>query len=231
MVVEADVVRFVCISDNHNRRPMKDLPPGDVLLHAGDFTSKGTLNEAKLFNEWLGTLHFQYKVVIPGNHDLFCDARFTKRVGSHDPHEVLSNAIYLQDSSVTIMGIKIYGAPWQPVHFRNAFTLERGKPLQEKWSLIPEDTTILITHGPPYGHGDKVRSGDHVGCFDLILTVQNKVKPKYHVFGHIHEGYGATTDGTTTFINAAVLDRHHVWSNSPIVFDLPLPDGIKKEWA
>jgi hypothetical protein len=44
------------------------IPPGDVLIHAGDFTSIGKLDEVKKFSEFLKTLDdkFQYKVVIAG---------------------------------------------------------------------------------------------------------------------------------------------------------------------
>jgi len=46
-----------------------------------------------------------------------------------------------------------------------------------------------MTHGPPLGHGDQIPSGLYVGCSDLLKAVKKRVKPKYHVFGHIHEGW------------------------------------------
>lgn len=69
-----------------------------------------------------------------------------------------------------------------------AFNLERGQSCQDKWDLIPSDVDILVTHGPPIGHGDLCRGGGRAGCVQLLQTVQERVRPKYHVFGHIHEG-------------------------------------------
>lgn len=76
----------------------------------------------------------------------------------------------------------------QPEFGNWAFNLPRGEECLEKWNKIPTDTDILLTHTPPLGHGDLVCSGVRAGCVELLSTVQQKVKPKYHVFGHIHEG-------------------------------------------
>jgi Icc-related predicted phosphoesterase len=90
------------------------------------------------------------------------------------------------------------------------------------WQRIPADIDILITHGPPFGHGDLCSSGDRAGCEDLLQQVQQRIRPQYHVFGHIHEGYGVTTDGHVTYINASSCnvryDRNNM--NLPIVFDV-----------
>ena len=100
----------------------------------------------------------------------------------------LTNCKYLQDSTTEIYGIKIYGTPWQPKFCGWAFNLERGQELMDKWDLIPDDTDILITHTPPVGYGDLCSSGTRAGCVDLLLSVQHRIQPKYHVYGHIHEG-------------------------------------------
>ena len=80
------------------------------------------------------------------------------------------------------------GTPWQPEFGGWAFNLKRGEECVKKWNLIPEDTDVLITHGPPLGFGDLCSTGIRAGCVDLLQSVQNRVKPKYHVYGHIHEG-------------------------------------------
>lgn len=224
--VHPDKVRFVVISDSHNRHPDK-LPEGDVFLHAGDFTGMGSKREVNKFNDWLETINFKHKVVIAGNHEIIFDPETSRP--SVDPFEMITNATYLHDSEVTIMGIKIYGAPWQPEHCLMAFNLPRGKELRDKWTLIPNDTDILMTHGPPEGILDRVNTGQHVGCADLLKAVQKRVKPKFHVFGHIHEDYGMLGDGTTTYINAAILDTDYQPANSAIVFDFPLPPGVTKD--
>lgn len=141
----------------------------------------------------------------------------------------LTHALYLQDQSTSIYGLKIYGTPWQPEFCHWAFNLKRGQPLLDKWDLIPDDTDILITHGPPVGYGDLCAIGVRAGCVELLNTVQKRVRPKYHVYGHIHEGYGTRSDGRTVFINASICDLAYNPSNKPIVFDIPLPAGQTKE--
>lgn len=85
------------------------------------------------------------------------------------------------------------------------FNLPRGKPLLEKWLAIPEDTDILVTHTPPLGHGDFTKGRQHVGCQDLLNVLQERVKPKYHVFGHIHEGNVCLYSHSIPLYNSSVL--------------------------
>ena len=130
---------------------------------------------------------------------------------------------YLEDESETVLGgYKIYGSPWQPEFYNWAFNLSRGEECSKMWDKIPLDTDILLTHGPPVGHGDKCRSGHNAGCVDLLARVVDHVKPIFHIFGHIHEGYGATTNGTTTFVNASTCTLSYKPDNPPLVFDLPI---------
>jgi hypothetical protein len=132
------------------------------------------------------------------------------------------NVIYLEDSGATLHGITIYGSPWQPEFYDWAFNLPRGKPCRDVWEKIPDGTEVLITHGPPLGHGDLCSSGDRAGCYDLLNIIQQRVKPKYHIFGHIHEGYGITTDGVTQFVNASTCNLQYLPNNPPIIFDVPM---------
>ena len=195
------------------RHDQVDIPDGDVLLCAGDFTNYGTKKDVKAFNEFLNSKDHNYKVIIAGNHDFLFD---------NNPElarSLLTNCIYLEDSSVEIEGVLIYGAPWQPWFYDWAFNLPRGEALRNKWSLIPENTDILMTHGPPYGHGDKVINNGPQGCVDLLDAIRN-LKPKYHVFGHIHEGYGITKEGKIVCINASNVDVHYKPVNPVITFDI-----------
>ncbi|XP_017478923.1 PREDICTED: metallophosphoesterase domain-containing protein 1 [Rhagoletis zephyria] len=137
--------------------------------------------------------------------------------------EVLSHCTYLEDQLINVMGIRIYGTPWQPEFCKWAFNLPRGEACLTKWNLIPDNVDILVTHTPPVGHGDLCCSGIHAGCVELLNTVQKRVKPKYHVFGHIHEGYGITSDGNTIYVNASTCDINYIPKNPPIVFDVSLP--------
>lgn len=117
---------------------------------------------------------------------------------------------------------RLPGSPWQPEFCGWGFNLPRGKPCRERWNQIPDGIDVLITHGPPLGRGDQCIMGNRAGCVDLLDVVQHRVKPKVHVFGHIHEGAGCSSDGVTDFINAASLSVRYKPTNSPIVFDLPV---------
>lgn len=116
----------------------------------------------------------------------------------------------------------------QPEFYNWAFNLPRGEQCLAKWNQIPAEIDILITHGPPIGHGDLCSSGLRAGCVELLATVQERVKPKYHVFGHIHEGYGITSDGKIFFVNASTCDVNYSPINPPVVFDIRLPSGKAK---
>ncbi len=107
--------------------------------------------------------------------------------------------------------------------------MKRGPQLLDKWNAIPANIDILISHSPPLGHGDLCRSGLRAGCTELLSTVQQRVKPKYHIFGHIHEDYGVTSDGKIIFINASTCDVEYSPKNPPIVFDIDLPEGFVKD--
>ena len=122
-------------------------------------------------------------------------------------------------------GVRVWGAPWQPV-FGGAFNLARGPPLAARWALIPDGVDVLLTHGPPLGHGDLLKTGRRrEGCLDLLEAVSTRLwPPRYHVFGHIHEGHGVSTDGATVFLNASSCTRRGQCSNKPLVFDV-LPRG------
>jgi len=154
-------------------------------------------------------------------------------ISQEKPGNVASNAVrdelkgctYLEDSSVTIRGIKIYGTPWQPEFSGWAFNLPRGAECLKRWNAVPADTDVLITHTPPLGFGDLCSTGVRAGCVELLHSVQRRIKPKYHVYGHIHEGYGVRSDGKILFINASTCDTNYLPCNPPVVFDVSVPPG------
>jgi len=207
-------VRIVVISDTHARHARLTVPPGDILAYAGDLTNHGALEDVVAFDRFLAALPHRHKLVIAGNHD-FCFERQPEAARA-----ALRHATYLEDDAITLEGIRFYGSPWQPWFWDWAFNLHRGPPIRAKWELIPDDTDVLITHGPPLGYGDRVRGGGRVGCQDLLERVQ-QVKPRYHLFGHIHEDYGVSSDGTTTYVNASICDLAYRPRRSPIVVTYP----------
>lgn len=109
--------------------------------------------------------------------------------------------------------------PWQPEFCNWAFNLPRGEKLLEKWKLIPSDTDVLVTHTPPFGRGDQV-GYMNVGCEELAREVQARIQPQYHVFGHVHEGYGKSSDGATIYMNASSCTHDYEAVNPAFVFDL-----------
>lgn len=186
---------IVALSDTHGAHRDLDIPAGDILIHAGDLTLTGSLEEVAEFDHFLAQLPHPHKVVIAGNHD-WCFERVPE-----DARSLLKNAIYLQDEATVVDGLRLYGSPWQPWFFDWAFNLERGQALAEKWRLIPDDTQILITHGPPLGIGDLAMDGRRTGCEDLLRRI-DKVRPALHIFGHIHEARGTWRREGTTHVNA-----------------------------
>lgn len=205
-------MRIVCLSDTHGRHRGLDVPDGDLLIHAGDLTAVGEPVQVQEAADWLAALPHRHKVVIAGNHDFLFERE------PEEARRALRDVTYLQDEGVELDGLRIWGSPWQPWFNDWAFNLRRGQPLRERWSLIPTDTQVLVTHGPPRGHGDRTVDGRAVGCLDLLGTVR-RIRPRLHVFGHIHEGYGTTHEGPTTFVNASICDVDYRPGNEPIVVD------------
>lgn len=206
-------MKIVAISDTHERHKLIALPDGDVLVHAGDITKKGSLEAIRDFADWMQQAPHKHKIVIAGNHD-FCfeDDR------ASEAEEILrqSGVIYLRDSGVTIAGIRFWGSPWQPWFFDWAFNLQRGDEIAEKWALIPEDTNVLITHGPPHEISDCTVDGQNVGCEELAKRIEQLHYLKLHIFGHIHEGYGIVKVGGVTYANASICDVRYRPVNAPL---------------
>lgn len=206
-------MRIICLSDTHGLARGIVVPDGDLLVHAGDLSARGLAGEIAAEAAWLRSLPHRHKVVIAGNHDfLFERSPSTARA-------LLDGLVYLEDSEATIAGLRVYGSPWQPEFCGWAFNLPRGEALRAKWDRIPGGIDLLLTHGPPKGHGDLTDYGEHVGCADLLDAVR-RVKPRWHVFGHIHEGRGTTEEDGTVFVNASVCTASYRPTNSPIVIDV-----------
>jgi Icc-related predicted phosphoesterase len=188
-------MRIVLVSDTHGYHTLTTVPDGDVLVHAGDLCRHGGLEDVEDFDRWLGTLPHPHKVVICGNHD-WC---FQEK--PDEARRRLTNATYLQDAACEIGGLTFYGSPWTPLFFDWAFMLPDAE-LAAKWALIPDRVDVLITHGPPHGVLDWTNRKEHAGSATLFDRVM-KVKPRLHVFGHIHEAAGRAEHDGITFVNAS----------------------------
>lgn len=208
-------LKFVVISDTHCRHRSLHLPKGDVLIHAGDISLKGMEEEVVDFLSWFSALDFEHKIFVPGNHDFL----FEKQSKQHIQKLIPAGVVYLNDSGVTINNINIWGSPITPWFFGWAFNRRRGEEIRKHWKMIPDQTDILISHGPPYGTLDIVVNEKHVGCRDLLQRVL-EIKPKFVISGHVHESYGRIHRNGINFINASVLNESYELVNKPLVFDL-----------
>lgn len=202
------------MADTHGQLEHVDIPEGDVLIIAGDVCRGRSLQELKYLNNFFGSLPHAHKVLIAGNHDLIME-----QLGRAELERIFTHAVYLEDSGITIDGLKFWGSPWQPEFFNWAFNLPRGKLLAEKWAKIPDNTDVLITHGPPFGILDRTLRNKRVGCEELLKAI-GRIKPKVHVFGHIHEDYGQNESAGTLFVNASTCNARYQPSNKPIVIDV-----------
>lgn len=197
-------LKIDAISDTHNRHKKLTLPGGDILLHSGDATLGGKVSEMMNFLDWLGDQDYSSIVYVPGNHDWLAE---------ENPALVADecksrNIILLNDSGCEIGGIKVWGSPIQPWFLDWAFNRQRGDEITKHWELIPKDTEILITHGPPWmilDNADKRGYDNHVGCYDLDRIIRT-TQVKLHVFGHIHEDAGHRYLDGRLYVNASSLD-------------------------
>jgi len=192
------------ISDTHGFHRDLVVPRGHILLFAGDFSNRGLRNELEVldFNEWARTLDFKHKILICGNHDL----GFESSPNFINPF--LSSFTVLDGSGTTVEGIKIWGEPRTPSFGVGwEFQCERDKTYDTLWSKVPDDTDILLTHGPPQGILDRNSYGKNVGDKGLRKRM-GELDLLHLVCGHIHEcgGRGAMINGTKVW-NAAVLDH------------------------
>jgi len=227
-------MKIIAMSDGHGRLP--DIPSCDVFIHAGDMCPATNHTRsyqanwlADIFNPWLKKIDAKHKIVIAGNHDwIFYDAK--KLLPELD-------CIYLENSEVVIDGIKFWGSPWSPWFLDWAFNFYQGVPGQGQakrmWSEIPDDVDVLITHGPSLGHADLATgrgySQERCGCSHLLNRIM-EVKPKIHVFGHIHmadftidetSGVIDHNDGSSTaFYNVSVLNERYVMTGKPTIIEI-----------
>ena len=228
--------RFVVISDTHNAHDqLGPLPDADVLLHCGDMTYRGTAAELTDFNRWLGEQrHIQTRLVIAGNHDIGLDKVSYEAIwqdwheDKEDPaalRSLLTNCTLLQDEAVQVKGgFKVWGSPFQPgiPGRRMAFNLADDADAERTWSAIPRDADVVMTHGPAFQLLDRIFAGSHVGDKTLRRELLERVQPRYHCCGHIHEAWGVEKTPTTVFINAACCTLLYKVKHEPIVFDIPI---------
>ena len=221
-------MKIWAISDTHGNHSQLKVPENiDLLLYGGDSTNFRDLvpnnKEFYDFKNWLFDLPIKHKVVIAGNHDTWA----TKKYNIDDLK--YNNVIYLDHEYTKIEELLIFGSPYTPVFGNWNFMVSRNK-IGRYWETLNDHIDILLTHGPPKGILDLSHDTDRKleYCGDNALTkAVFKNKPKYHIFGHIHDSEGCYNQGMRIkddiiFMNVScVTDRklENITSNG-IIFDV-----------
>lgn len=240
-------MKICCISDPHSYLP--EIPECDLLLISGDIcpdTSPipeysaafsevihrprpGTLDAMWYQSEWLKGPFRKWLDEVPaknivacwGNHDF---------IGERQPELVPSDLRWklLTDSLIEINGLKIFGSPWQNWFYDWAFNAPEGPDgeifLAKKYAQIPDDTDIIISHGPPKGFGDKTMDGQAVGSVALLEAIK-RIRPQLVVCGHIHNGAGVYhlprgNKSDCIIANASVVNERYELVRGPVILDI-----------
>jgi Icc-related predicted phosphoesterase len=207
-------VRVVCLADLHGYLP--EVPRCDVLLVAGDICPTDDERPERqrrwlhsTFARWLADVPAATVVGVAGNHDF---------VGETDPSALRDlDWHYLQDETIEIDGLSVYGSPWTSRFQEWAFMLTEEE-LSQCWEGIPDAIDVLCVHSPPVGYGDWI-SGHHIGSPSLLEAIDARA-PKLCVFGHVHQGYGRWQRGATELVNAAHCDMQYLPAHPPVALEL-----------
>ena len=214
----SDPLVIVCISDTHGEHESVELPRGDVLVHAGDVTAHGTESDWRRFLDWFASRDFAHRLFVAGNHDSFPEAA-SERAACLAREKGVT---WLNDSGYRVDGVRFWGSPITPRFHDWAFMRDPGPDIERHWALIPDDTDVLIMHGPPIDVLDEVERPDgtreRTGCPSLARRIR-RVRPALHVFGHIHEGYGRIEDDGTTYLNVSTMNNGYRIANPPVVVE------------
>lgn len=219
-------MRIWFISDTHNQHRYLQIPEADVVIHCGDESThqKPTFNapEAQQFFEWYSSLKIPTKIFVPGNHSTAIEAGL---ITPGDYPEVK----FLIHEGWELEGIKLFGSPYVP-RFHDWAYMKKRTQLDTVWQSIPDDTEILITHGPPKGvldltHDSESKGLVQVGCAALRRHVEQRIQPRVHAFGHLHDergisNYGIYKRGVTQFVNCSVCDLMGRYSNNGFLMDI-----------
>lgn len=205
-------MKLICIADTHTRENLLNIPDGDILIHAGDFSEVGTFRETKAFLSWFSNQNHAYKILVPGNHDFYLEKERYEKLKPY-----LQGVHILINESLIINNLHFWGSPNTSLGERWAFGLKVDQ-IENHWEKIPRKANIVITHNPPYDILDHTKN-KHVGCPYLRRQIEH-LQPDYHIFGHAHDNYGKIKLGKTTYINATSFDDKYITPNKPIIINL-----------
>lgn len=202
-------MRLVAISDVHGKWKKLKIPTCDILISAGDYSFKGEPHMVKDFHAWLEVQDAGHIISVQGNHELWVEKNFQE---AKELAESVCPAVHFIDEGlVEIEGLKIWCSAITPWFHDWAWNRHRGPEIKSHWDRIPDDTNIIVTHGPAYGILDLVvaANGDpqrNVGCVQLGKRIK-EIKPDIHICGHIHSGHGEFEQDGIRYFNASICDE------------------------
>lgn len=207
-------MRLVHLSDTHGH--IVPVPDAEILIHTGDIGGHTSKRNCQRFHDWMASLPHRYKILVPGNHDRF--------IADHPDRAraLMPSVTLLIDELIEIDGLRIYGTPWTLPYLNLSF-MKPEPELARQFARWPDRIDILASHGPAYGFLDDTRDpclpDSHVGSRALLDAIR-RVRPRYALCGHIHEGYGTVSDGQTSYVNSSILDEWLRPSRSPHQFEI-----------
>ena len=206
-------MKAVVLADNHTDYDF-ETPEGDLLIHCGDFTFHGNPKEMEKFKNYLKRQPHEHKLFIFGNHEKV-DKELTYWI---DYLEDETGAKCIHEKEYKINGLKFFGSSYTP-QFMNWGFMQDEETRERYWENMYDGMDVLVTHGPPMGIMGKIEDGTEIGC-EYLRKFVDRVKPKYHFFGHNHAGAGVTSRNGTLFVTAAILTEHYQKFRPPIVVNL-----------
>ena len=210
-------MKIICTGCTHGSLPV--IPSCDLFLLSGDICpvynhsvefQVDWLN--KTFLPWWKDIPCYAAYFIPGNHDFVFQSKQYQNVSDELKEECLI------DEEGEYDGLLIYGTPWVPYLPGWAYCINDIAAMQ-RYERIPPGINLILSHSPPFGYGDRVTTGEHVGSKPLLKSI-DKIKPEYIVNSHIHEDFGQYQYNDTTIYNVSYLNEQYIPTNNPVEINI-----------
>lgn len=217
-------MKIVIISDVHGKWKKLVIPECDVLVSAGDYSFTGEKHMVEDFHKWMSAQPARHVVSVQGNHEKWVEKN--EQEARDLVFKVAPRVRFVVEESFEIEGVKFHGSAITPWFYNWAWNVRRGPPIKAHWDKIPDNTQVLITHGPPDGildivyFPDGVTPKERVGCMDLMDRILQLKDLKVHGFGHIHGSAGEHTFNGVKFINASICDEQYMPTNPVRVVEI-----------
>lgn len=225
-------MRIAMISDVHTRWHDLVIPDCDILISAGDYSWRGEKDCVESYHRWLSKQNTPLTISVQGNHELWVEKNWEEAVSM--VYAIDPAIQFIKEESFEWRGIKFHCSSITPEFCNWAWNVDRGEKIARHWAAIPDDTQVLITHGPPWGILDTIggisrMESENLGCKDLLQRLPSLSKLKLHVFGHIHGGSGESrrvmnkesdVPHMVQFMNASICNEDYKPVNPVRIFDL-----------